>query len=99
MHGSLITYVTRAPFLASAASSQPRTRPTTQTSWSTFAALGFQPTVTVREDDRLTVRLRNCPYRTAVHENQPAVCALQKAGCEIELQGIQPLTVDLVVKS
>ena len=44
----------------------------------TFAALGFQPTVTVREDERLTLRLRNCPYRAAVHENQPAVCALHK---------------------
>ena len=31
----------------------------------TFAALGFQPTVTVREDERLTLRLRNCPYRAA----------------------------------
>jgi hypothetical protein len=62
--------------------------------------------------------LRNCPYRTAVHENQPAICTLHKgithglldvlhphaklerfephdpdqAGCEIELQWIQPPT-------
>jgi predicted ArsR family transcriptional regulator len=45
---------------------------------STLAALGFQPTVTLREGDRLALRLRNCPYRTAVHENQPAICALHK---------------------
>jgi predicted ArsR family transcriptional regulator len=45
---------------------------------STLAALGFGPTVTLREHDRLTLRLRNCPYRTAVHENQPAICALHK---------------------
>jgi predicted ArsR family transcriptional regulator len=92
---------------------------------STLAALGFQPTVTRREDDRLTLRLRNCPYRAAVHENQPAICALHKgitrglldvllpaaklerfephdpdqAGCEIDLQGIQPTTVALLVNA
>ena len=90
-----------------------------------LAALGFEPTVTLRGDDRLTLRLRNCPYRTAVHENQPAVCALHKgitrglldvllphaklerfephdpdqAGCEIDIQGIQPPAVEHLVKS
>jgi predicted ArsR family transcriptional regulator len=44
----------------------------------TLTALGFQPTVTLREHDRLTLCLRNCPYRAAVHENQPAICALHK---------------------
>jgi predicted ArsR family transcriptional regulator len=43
-----------------------------------LTALGFQPTVPRREDDRVTVCLRNCPYRDAVHENQPAICALHK---------------------
>lgn len=43
-----------------------------------LTALGFRPTLTRREGDQLTVCLRNCPYRDAVHENQPAVCALHK---------------------
>lgn len=41
-------------------------------------ALGFQPTATAREDDGVTFCLRNCPYRDAVRENQPAICALHK---------------------
>jgi len=45
---------------------------------STLTALGFQPTVTDREDDRMTFCLGNCPYSDAVRENQPAVCALHK---------------------
>lgn len=43
-----------------------------------LTALGFQPEVTRREDGETTVCLRNCPYRDAVHENQPAICALHK---------------------
>jgi len=43
-----------------------------------LVALGFQPAVTLRDGDRLTCCLRNCPYRDAVHENQPVVCALHK---------------------
>jgi predicted ArsR family transcriptional regulator len=45
---------------------------------STLTALGFQPEVEQRSDDRLTVCLRNCPYRDAVRENQPAICALHR---------------------
>jgi predicted ArsR family transcriptional regulator len=43
-----------------------------------LVALGFQPAVTLREGDRLTFCLRNCPYRDAVRENQPVVCTLHK---------------------
>jgi predicted ArsR family transcriptional regulator len=43
-----------------------------------LAALGFQPMITKQEGDQLTVCLRNCPYRDAVRENQPAICALHK---------------------
>ena len=32
----------------------------------------------LREGDRLTFGLSNCPYRDAVRENQPAVCALHR---------------------
>lgn len=41
-------------------------------------ALGFQPTVTRHEGDEMKMCLGNCPYRDAVHENQPAICALHK---------------------
>ena len=44
----------------------------------TLTALGFQPWVTERTEGRLTFCLGNCPYRDAVRENQPAVCALHK---------------------
>jgi predicted ArsR family transcriptional regulator len=43
-----------------------------------LTALGFQPTVKLREGDRVTFCLGNCPYRDAVHENQPAICALHQ---------------------
>jgi predicted ArsR family transcriptional regulator len=43
-----------------------------------LVTLGFQPAVKLREGDRLTFRLGNCPYRDAVRENQPAVCALHR---------------------
>jgi predicted ArsR family transcriptional regulator len=41
-------------------------------------ALGFQPTREPIADDRLTYRLRNCPYREAVRESQPLVCGLHR---------------------
>lgn len=43
-----------------------------------LVALGFQPTVAAGDRDAVTVCLRNCPYRDAVRENQPAICALHK---------------------
>ena len=42
-----------------------------------LTALGFQPVAKPREDG-VTYCLRNCPYRDAVRENQPAICALHK---------------------
>lgn len=44
----------------------------------TLAALGFQPTTQTHADGRLVCRLGNCPYRDAVRENQPAICALHR---------------------
>jgi predicted ArsR family transcriptional regulator len=44
----------------------------------TLTALGFQPAIAREEDDRVTICLRNCPCRDAVHENQPAICTLHK---------------------
>lgn len=43
-----------------------------------LTALGFQPTLTPGEGDRITICLRNCPYRDAVRENQPAICTLHR---------------------
>jgi predicted ArsR family transcriptional regulator len=43
-----------------------------------LAALGFAPFVQSRKDNRLTIRLGNCPYRDVVRENQPVICALHK---------------------
>ena len=43
-----------------------------------LTALGFQPTAKLHEDHGVTFCLGNCPYRDAVRENQPAICALHK---------------------
>lgn len=43
-----------------------------------LTSLGFQPEREPVGKDRLTYRLRNCPYREAVHERQPLVCALHR---------------------
>jgi predicted ArsR family transcriptional regulator len=43
-----------------------------------LTALGFQPAITHHEGDRMSVCLGNCPYRDAVRENQPAICALHR---------------------
>ena len=44
----------------------------------TLVALGFQPRIQGRTDDRLAICLRNCPYRDVVRENQPVVCTLHR---------------------
>jgi predicted ArsR family transcriptional regulator len=43
-----------------------------------LAALGFAPRIASRDSDKLTLCLRNCPYRDVVRENQAAICALHK---------------------
>jgi predicted ArsR family transcriptional regulator len=42
-----------------------------------LSALGFQP-VAHRSEEGVAYCLRNCPYRDAVRENPPAICALHK---------------------
>ena len=44
----------------------------------TLTTLGFQPEREPVAKERVTYRLRNCPYRQAVHERQPLVCALHR---------------------
>jgi predicted ArsR family transcriptional regulator len=45
---------------------------------SALSALGFKPQLDRRGQGRLGVVLRNCPYRAAVRENQPLVCAMHR---------------------
>lgn len=49
-----------------------------QTMHDALVALGFQPAREPVAGDRLTYRLRNCPYREAVRERQPLVCGLHR---------------------
>jgi predicted ArsR family transcriptional regulator len=44
----------------------------------TLTTLGFQPERETLGEQRISYRLRNCPYRQAVHERQPLVCALHR---------------------
>lgn len=44
----------------------------------TLTALGFAPQRQAVGPGRVLFRLGNCPYREAVHENQPVVCALHR---------------------
>lgn len=44
----------------------------------TLVRLGFRPAQAASPPDTLTMCLGNCPYREAVHENQPAICSLHR---------------------
>jgi predicted ArsR family transcriptional regulator len=57
-----------------------------------LVALGFQPAREPSGGDRLTYRLRNCPYREAVHERQPLVCGLHRGMTRGLLDTIDPKT-------
>ena len=49
-----------------------------------LTALGFAPQREPAQAGRVAFRLGNCPYRDAVRENQPVVCALHRGltrGC------------------
>ena len=54
---------------------RPRTLPGSRRA---LSALGFQPIAKLHADGGVTFCLGNCPYREAVRENQPAICALHK---------------------
>lgn len=51
--------------------------PSSEALETSLTALGFQPAST-SDGHRATFCLGNCPYREAVHENQPMICALHK---------------------
>jgi len=57
-----------------------------------LVALGFAPERERLDRDRLVYRLRNCPYREAVHERQPLVCGLHRGITRGLLQSIDPDT-------
>ena len=43
-----------------------------------LTGMGFQPRVEASADGDVRFKLGNCPYRDAVRENQPVVCALHR---------------------
>jgi predicted ArsR family transcriptional regulator len=53
-------------------------RPVDQAIGDVFAALGFHPELRADATGRLGCRLRNCPYRDSVRENQDVVCTLHR---------------------
>jgi predicted ArsR family transcriptional regulator len=57
-----------------------------------LVALGFQPERMPIAGDRLTYRLRNCPYREAVRERQPLVCGLHRGLTRGMLDVLDPKT-------
>jgi predicted ArsR family transcriptional regulator len=57
-----------------------------------LGALGFQPERAAQDADRVTYRLRNCPYRAVVRERQPLVCGLHRGITRGLLDAIDPKT-------
>ena len=57
-----------------------------------LVSLGFQPERQIESPTRLTYRLRDCPYRDALRESQPAVCALHRGMTRGLLEVIAPET-------
>lgn len=57
-----------------------------------LVALGFQPEREPAAGDRLTYRLRNCPYREAVRERQSLVCGLHRGLTRGMLDVLDPKT-------
>ena len=57
-----------------------------------LAALGFQPRREAVAGDRLTYRLRNCPYREVVRERQPLVCGRHRGITRGLLDALDPET-------
>jgi predicted ArsR family transcriptional regulator len=55
-----------------------------------LSALGFQPHPEAPGAGRVTHCLGNCPYREAVHENQPVVCTLHRGITRGLIDELQP---------
>lgn len=67
-------------------------RPAEQRMHDVLVAMGFQPEREPVAADRLTYRLRNCPYREAVRERQPLVCGLHRGLTRGMLDVLDPKT-------
>jgi predicted ArsR family transcriptional regulator len=65
-------------------------RPAPDAMHDALAALGFAPRREQPAPARHRYVLRNCPYRGAVRENQPAVCALHRGVTAGLLEGMDP---------
>lgn len=57
-----------------------------------LSSLGFAPEREPLDGERLVYRLRNCPYREAVHERQPLVCGLHRGLTQGLLDTLDPDT-------
>lgn len=57
---------------------------------SALAALGFRPRRERGDPERVCFALGNCPYRDAVHDNQPVVCSLHTGITEGLLDALDP---------
>jgi predicted ArsR family transcriptional regulator len=57
-----------------------------------LGALGFQPERMPDGADRMTYRLRNCPYRAVVRERQTLVCGLHRGITRGMLDAVDPKT-------
>ena len=55
-----------------------------------LAALGFHPQVELGADGHFACKLRNCPYRDSVRENQDVVCRLHRGLTQGLLDRIAP---------
>ena len=56
----------------------------------TLTGLGFQPLVERDHSGRLYCRLRNCPYRDSVRDNQEIVCTLHRGITQGMLDVLEP---------
>lgn len=56
----------------------------------TLTALGFQPVLERKVPGGLSCRLRNCPYRNSVKENQEVVCTLHRGITRGVLEILEP---------
>ncbi len=56
----------------------------------TLTSLGFQPERLATSRHQVTYRLRNCPFREAVRERQPLVCALHRGLTSGLVEGLNP---------
>ncbi len=56
----------------------------------TLTGLGFQPLVERHHSGGLSCRLRNCPYRDCVRDNQEVVCTLHRGITQGMLSVLDP---------